>query len=407
MLSRRKLLGSAAGLLAYGSAGRVLSQARVVPLTAYGPAPGDGSDISGTISTALKSIAAGGGNVTLLVGPGGFRTSYPLAVSGPNVVIQGVRGQTCFIPMFQGSVFSLGGDPSAPATNCGLVDINLAAGVTQTAGSAVTFGAGSTNFVERMLCQGFYDGVWYGSDANGFASTGLGILKEFHGGFAHDGVVMSSQTSLTFEGLCRISSNNQYNGAGLKFTGAMDGVFTDGLLVVDGFFRALRVCHNRANVANVRLKGGYSGFGGYGFDLNPSGSGGINGFTLEDADLSATPAASGGVADVIRVANTGTGAIQGLRVRARVYDAPQRVVKATVGVISDASFEIQSVRGGAKSPGSYPGMDFGQLAHRDVTIANTELAGQHSWGVQGVRNVILFKNYGLYAPGAYYGDLAP
>ncbi len=405
--TRRRLLAASSSALAlYGTAARASGVAVTKNLTDFGPAPGDGSDISTTIAAAHAFALANGGGCKIMWPAGTFRTSIAgLTLSASYYQHEGVRGETTLIPTFQGCPMAVGSLTDSHVEQAGIRGISFAAGAPQTSGSAWRFNQGVRCFIEDSEAFGFYDGLVFGSDDFGFQTTNIGRITRLRGGFQRHGIVMSSQASLSTEGPCQFSSNGVVDGAGILISGAMDGFFPDDGLAIDGFARGARITTAAANAANIRLRGSLANFRLAGLHIDLSGTGGLNGLSTS-SDFQMFPALSpAGSADGIYIGNSGSGVIQQIQLDLICSDVPRRVVNAAAR-IQDARFRILSVRGGAEAAGTFPGMEFAGLAHQNVTLDACEFAGQHSYGVQGHHSIGGFNDIGTTAPGAVHGVFA-
>ena len=129
------LLLASAGVLSVPRRARAVTPA-VRELTSFGPAPGDGGDVTATAEAAWAWAMGQGGSAMIRWPAGNFRLSRPLPLAAPWFELQGVAGLTNIIPAFEGCPFPVGGDGGQLVESAGVRAMNFVAGVEQRSGAA-------------------------------------------------------------------------------------------------------------------------------------------------------------------------------------------------------------------------------------------------------------------------------
>lgn len=276
-------------------------------------------------------------------------------------------------PLGKGAALSLG----ETISDCEASGFIFLADGTAVTGYAYEYGAGQRLAYRRCQAIGFYHGVKYGDNTYGVASTGSSEMESCIANVAKDLFHFSTQAGFRLAGFNTFNGVRGAGGAAARFTGAMDGVFFDGNVLIDKFDNGAVFTHSSGNVANVRLKGALTDINGPALDFSGiTATGGINGLSAEAWEVFGYSAGSGWT--MIKFGGTSTGLLQSIRLDILADTTPRGLLDLN-HVIDDAEIKIRSVRGKIEA-GNYDAVDLRSKAHLRLKL-EIDAPGAYRYGL--------------------------
>lgn len=355
---------------------------QVIHAREFGVVDGNVVDCAAFLQAAIDAGSSVGGiRVILPPAPAGIRltTGISLAKTGLTLVGQGPKS-TLLTPNFAtGRIITIGGTATL-VENLGITGIGIAPTVTRTAGETIFFGKNTVRgFLRDCRISNAYVGVQYG-DPTSLTTTVDCTLDGVHMVSTNNGIEVTGQAALFLE-RCRLNGVAGNSSVGINIIGPHDGLWVDSETTIEEHDTSISIAHTSGSVANIYLDScALDRSRIAAFRINISGTAGINGVYASGVKCFDTLGI--GDSDGILINSTSSGNINGLEFRDwSARDLRQRFVNAGAVVSDMLISNCVSLRGSAKSSGTYAGIDLRGLAHNRVAIEGNLINGAHSYGL--------------------------
>lgn len=352
----------------------------------------DAAAIQAAIDTAETR---GGGVVRLPATAAGYKllSGITIEVSGVTLVGDGPKA-SLLTPAFEGTpVVTLGGTAGV-VERIGIFNLEIAHDPIRTSGHTILIDRCFRAYVQDVEVTGAFKGLEYGTLATPITAIDARLIR-FRCNTSSDGITVWGQAALFIED-CRFNGVAGNASVGINVIGSQDGLWLDHETTVEEHDTAFRIGHSSGSVANIYLNGcALDRMRAFGLRIEPSGTGSVNGVFLNGVKFFDTIGI--GDADMIYVVNSGTGTIDGIHIKeCSARDARQRFINISgAGITNVQIVGNDSLRGGAKSSGTYAGIEFNSAVVSRIVVSGNIVSGSHSYGLQNVvstQNVIITSN---------------